>query len=178
MRNWNLTPSTTRHSWRLVALALAALLVLAPAAQAQAQEPAAPIEQQMTAEQFKAAGLDRLDPEQLANLNQWLNRTIEAEAGKAVETAKQDARNESRGFLDFGSKEPIKTRISGEFRGFAKGRSYTLENGQVWQQMDNATLAGVRKDQPGVTISPSVIGNLWFLAVDGYNARAKVQRIK
>ena len=164
MRNWNLTPSTTRHSWRLVALALAALLVLAPAAQAQAQEPAAPIEQQMTAEQFKAAGLDRLDPEQLANLNQWLNRTIEAEAGKAVETAKQDARNESRGFLDFGSKEPIKTRISGEFRGFAKGRSYTL--------------AGVRKDQPGVTISPSVIGNLWFLAVDGYNARAKVQRIK
>ncbi|HSM11610.1 MAG TPA: hypothetical protein VK827_08580, partial [Lysobacter sp.] len=136
------------------------------------------IEQQMTAEQFKAAGLVRLDPEQLANLNQWLNRTIEAEAGKAVETAKKDARNESRGFLDFGSKEPIKTRISGEFRGFAKGRSYTLENGQVWQQMDNATLAGVRKDQPGVTISPGMIGNLWFLAVDGYNTRAKVQRIK
>ena len=176
MRNWNLTSSSTRRSWRLVPLALAALLVLAPAVHA--QQPVAPIEQQMTAEQFRAAGLDRLDAQQLANLNAWLNRTIEAETVKAAETAKQDARKESRGFLDFGSKEPIKSRISGEFRGFGKGRSYTLENGQVWQQMDDATLAGVRKDQPGVTITPGLIGNLWYLAVDGYNTRAKVQRVK
>ena len=34
----------------------------------------APIERQMSPEQFKAAGLDKLSPEELANLNAWLAR--------------------------------------------------------------------------------------------------------
>ena len=158
-------------------LLFAALLVLAPCAFAQSiQNP--PIQQQMTPAQFKAAGLDKLNAEQLANLNAWLNGTIQAEASKAAVTAKKQVEDDNRGFLNFGSIEPVVGKIAGEFRGFGKGRSYTLENGQIWQQMDDATLAGVRLDQPGVTIAPSLIGNLWFLAVDGYNTRAKVQRIK
>ena len=69
-------------------------------------------------------------------------------------------------------------RIAGEFRGFGSGRSYTLDNGQVWQQIDDASLAGVRMTNPAVKITPSLIGNAWYLAIDGYNTRAKVQRIK
>lgn len=176
MRNWNLTPPSTHRSWRMVPLALAALLVLAPAVQA--QEQAARIEQQMSAEQFMAAGLDRLDPEQLANLNAWLNRAIDARTDQAVATAKQQVKEESRGLMNFGGSEPITGRISGEFRGFAKGRSYTLDNGQVWQQTDSASLTGVRMDAPEVKITPSIVGNVWYMTVGGYNTRAKVERVQ
>lgn len=177
MRYWNPTLSTHR-SWRTVPLVVAALLVLVLAPAVQAKEPAAPIEQQMSAEQFRAAGLDRLDPEQLANLNAWLNRAIDAQTSKAVATAKQQVKEESRGLMNFGGSEPIIGRINGEFRGFAKGRSYTLENGQVWRQTDNATLTGVRLDAPGVKITPSIVGNTWYMSVGSYNTRAKVERVK
>lgn len=155
-------------------LALGLLLAFAPCAFAQD----AAIERQMTPEQFKAAGLDQLNAEELANLNAWLNRTLDAETTKAAETAKSAVEEENRGFLNFGSREPIVARMSGEFRGFGMGRSYTLDNGHVWQQEDAATLAGVRLDSPQVRITPSLIGNLWYMAVDGYNTRAKVKRIK
>lgn len=176
MRNWNLTPSSIHRSWRLAPLALAALLLLAPAVQA--QPPAVPIEQQMTPEQFRAAGLDRLDPGQLQALNAWLNRAIHAETSKAAAAAKQQVKDENRGFMNFGGSEPIIGRLTGEFRGFAKGRSYVLDNGQVWQQTDNASLTGVRLQAPEVKITPGMVGNVWYLAVGRYNTRAKVERVK
>ena len=83
----------------------------------------------------------------------------------------------NRGFFDFGSTEAIESSIVGEFNGFAKGRKYTLENGQVWEQIEPATLAGVRKTNPEVTIKPGIINN-WFLKIEGYNTAAKVRRIK
>lgn len=158
-------------------LLLAALLALAPAAFAQ-QATGLPIERQMTPEQFKAAGLDQLSAEQLSKLNAWLNRTLETETTKAAETAKKKIQDDNRGFFNFGSTEPVVARIEGDFRGFGNGRSYTLDNGQVWQQIDGASLAGVRKTSPAVKITPSLIGNAWYLAIDGYNTRAQVRRVK
>jgi hypothetical protein len=144
------------------------------------QEAAAPsrIEQQMTPEQFRAAGLDRLTPEQLANLNAWLNRTLVAETQKAAAWAKQKVQDDSRGFLSFGSSEPILSRVSGEFRGFAQGRRHVLANGQEWEQVDAASLAGVRLAEPEVKIIPSMVGNAWYMQVGKYGTRAKVRRIK
>ena len=156
-----------------VSLALAALLAIAPAAHAQP-----PIERQMTPEQFKAAGLDKLSPQELANLNAWLDNTLEVETTKAAQLAKDKVETENRGFLSFGKSDPIVARIVGEFRGFARGRSWTLDNGQVWEQMDTASLAGVRKTDPQVKIAPSVIGNNWFMQIEGYNTRASVRRVK
>lgn len=164
---------------RIIPLALAGLLALAPVVHAQdaaSREPAR-IERQMTAEQFRAAGLDRLTPEQLAQLNAWLNRTLVVEADRAAASAEKRVKDENRG-LGPGASEPIESRISGEFRGFDKGRDYALDNGQVWQQTDTASLAGVRLDQPRVRITPGRFGNVWYLSVEGYNTRAKVQRIK
>lgn len=159
-------------------LALALMLALAPCAYAQQPTQNLPIQQQMTPAQFKAAGLDKLNAEQLANLNAWLNGTIQAEASKAAITAKKQVEDDNRGFLNFGSIEPVVGKIAGEFRGFGRGRSYTLENGHVWQQMDDASLAGVRLNNPQVKITPSLIGNVWYMQVQGYNTRAKVLRIK
>lgn len=158
--------------------ALAFVLLSAIAAPLLAQQPARPIEQQMTPEQFRAAGLDKLDATELANLNAWLNRTLDTETSKAAAQAKKAVVEESRGFFHFGSDEPIRSRIPGQFRGFASGRNYTLENGQVWKQIDDASLAGVRLTDPQVVVQPSLVGNAWYLQVEGYNTRAKVQRVK
>lgn len=157
---------------------LAALLVMAPCAFAQQPSQKPPIEQQMTPAEFKAAGLDQLNAAQLSNLNAWLNGTIQTEVTKAATTAKKQVEDDNRGFLNFGSSEPVVGKISGEFRGFGKGRSYTLDNGQVWQQTDDTTLAGVRLSNPQVKINPSLVGSVWYLQVHGYNTRTKVQRVK
>ena len=151
----------------------ALLFVAAPVA---AQQPA--IQAQMTPEEFKAAGLDKLSAEELARLNAWLGRTIEVETGKAAAQAKQQVEDENRGFFSFGSSEPVTGRIVGEFRGFARGREYTLDNGQVWRQTDATSLSGVRGADRTVRITPSLVGNAWYMAVEGYNTRAKVERIK
>ena len=168
----NSTDTTRSRSLRLVLFAV--LLALAPGTFA--QQPS--IQQQMTPAQFKAAGLDQLNPEQLANLNAWLDGTIQAEASKAAITAKKQVEDDNRGFLNFGSIEPVVSKISGEFRGFAKGRSYTLDNGQVWQQIDGATLVGARLANPEVRMTPSLVGNTWYMQVGKYNTRAKVYRTK
>lgn len=157
-------------------LALAALLACAMPAFAQGTTP--PIEQQMSADEFKAAGLDKLSPAELARLNAWLGRTIVSETSKAAAVAKKQVEDDSRGFFNFGSEEPITSRIAGQFNGFDAGRTYTLENGQVWKQTEAATLAGVHLTNPEVKIKPGMIGNAWYLQIQGYNTRAKVQRVK
>ncbi|NEK65771.1 MAG: hypothetical protein G3W67_25780, partial [Xanthomonas perforans] len=84
------------------------------------------LQSQMSAEQFKAAGLDKLDAGELAALNDWLQGKVAKEAAVVVEQAKEAGRQEvivkNRGFFDFGSNEPIESNIVGEFKGFSKGR--------------------------------------------------------
>lgn len=158
------------------------LLALATAAWGQ-QTPlrTANVEQQMSADEFKAAGLDKLSAQELAALNAWLQRAVAQETAKVAETAKEEGRKEvkekNRGFFAFGSAEPIVSSIAGEFNGFAKGRKYTLENGQVWEQIESASLAGVRKTNPKVRITPGLLNN-WYMKLDGYNTMAKVRRVE
>ena len=158
-------------------LAIALLLAcLSPIASAQSTQPA--IEKQMTPQQFKAAGLDKLSADELANLNVWLGRTLDTQTAKAATETKQRIEHENRGFLTFNSDEPITAHINGDFRGFDKGRIYTLDNGQVWQQIDSAQLPGIRLANPEVRIKPALMGNTWYMAVSHYNTRAQVKRIK
>ena len=88
-----------RRSIRLHSLIVCAAVAFMSCAFA--QQP--PIERQMTPEEFKAAGLDKLTPEELARLNAWLGRTISSEADKAAQAATEKVKHESRGFFDFGS---------------------------------------------------------------------------
>ena len=157
------------------------VFALAPIAWGQQAPMTSNVEQQMSADEFKAAGLDKLSAQELAALNAWLQHKVVQETTKAVETAKEEGRKEvkekNRGFFDFGSAEPISSSIVGEFKGFSNGRKYTLDNGQVWEQIEPASLEGVRKTNPKVSIRPGVFNN-WFMRIDGYNTAAKVRRIK
>ena len=161
---------------RLPALALALALFALPLA-ASAQQ-AKPIEQDMTPQEFKAAGLDKLSPDELAKLNAWLGRRIETATTTAEALTKDRIEHENRGFLPFGSSEPIEARLEGEFRGFQRGREYTFDNGHVWRQVDDTMLVGVRRSNPVVKLTPSRIGRVWYMAVEGSNTRAKVERVR
>jgi hypothetical protein len=163
---------------RIIAIALlCALPALAAAQPAPQPSDQRPIEQRMTPEQFRAAGLDKLSPEELAALNAWLRGTLQAETTRAAAEAEQKVKDVNRGFFDFGSADPIVARMVGEFRGFQKGQHYTLDNGQVWEQTEAARLAGVKLANPEVAITPGVLG-VWWMKVGNYNTRAKVRRIK
>ncbi len=143
------------------------------------------LQQQMSPQEFKAAGLDKLSATELATLNRWLQGKVEAATTEAVAAVREEAREEgrqevivkNRGFFDFGSKEPITGVLEGEFRGFGKGRIYTLDNGQTWEQTDATTLAGVRKTSPKVSMKPGLLG-VWYMKVEGVNTQAKVRRTK
>lgn len=181
-------------------LTLALFLPLGAAAQQAA--PATDLKQQMSPVEFKAAGLDKLSAGELAQLNAWLNHAVdtqsaaasaqaraeaeqaraEAERARAqVATAREAGRKDvveaNRGFLTFGSDEPIESSISGQFDGFGKGRKWTLANGQVWQQADAATLEGVHRTDPKVSIKPGMFG-AWYMRIEGFNTSASVKRIK
>jgi hypothetical protein len=199
-----------RHPLRKWSVLLLAIALVAFASVAGAQSPdEATLEQKMTPEEFKAAGLDKLDAGELAALQQWIQRQQTQAAGTAAvapaaaaagatvaagtatlsaaeierireegrEQGRNEVKQESRGFFDFGSEEPIKSTLVGQFRGFGKGNKYTLANGQVWEQIEPARLDGVKKTDPAVTIKPGIF-NVWFLRIDGYGTAAKVRRIK
>ena len=153
---------------------LLALLLLLPCAAA-AQDA---LQDKMTPAEFKAAGLDKLSARELAALNAWLQGKVVEETRRVAVETRKEVEEEHRGFFDFGSSDPVVARLKGEFAGFENGRRYVLENGQEWRQVDNAKLHGVRRTNPQVTIRPSLIGNAWYLTVEGYNTRTKVQRIK
>ena len=165
---------------RLFCFSLLALALYPGHALAQ-RSNTADLQQQMSPEQFRAAGLDKLSPAELAALNAWLQGRVEHSISQVREQALEEGRQEvivrHRGFLSFGSDEPIVAVLPGRFSGFAKGRQYLLDNGQVWEQTDDARLSGASGNDRQVRISPGLMG-AWYLQVDGINTRAKVRRVK
>ncbi|HDS1559033.1 hypothetical protein NJH49_12185 [Stenotrophomonas maltophilia] len=168
---------------RLLACAAVLLSLSAPALAQRVVE--GDLQQQMSPAEFKAAGLDKLSAAELASLNRWLQGKVEAAATEAVAAVREEAREEgrqevirkNRGFFDFGSKEPITGVLQGEFRGFGKGRVYSLDNGQQWEQTDATSISGVRRQSPKVSITPGMLG-VWYLKVEGVNTQPKVRRTK
>ena len=128
------------------------------------------LEERMTYAEFKAAGLEKLTPEELAALNGWL-------AGKSTIAA--TPAQDTRGFEGRASTAgAVVSSISGPFKGWkGKGDRFTLANGQVWEVTDSGTRLSVSLDNPTITIERGML-DAWFLRVDGYNARARVKRVK
>lgn len=156
-----------------ILLALVVFISLSGLALAQADTP---IQERMSAEQFKAAGLDKLSAEELASLNAWMqsnDKKIEA----AVKTAVKSERAQQVGFLQRDERTEIVSHIVGQFDGWQGGTQFVLDNGQTWVQAETGSLSGVHLKNPKVTIRPGMMSN-WTLKVEGYNSTVKVRRIK
>ncbi len=140
------------------------------------------LQSQMSAEQFKAAGLDKLNASELAALNDWLQGKVAKEAAVVVEQAKEAGRQEvivkNRGFFDFGSKEPIESTLVGEFRGlFRRGASTRWRTISSGSRPMLPACPVCARTPPKVKIKPGLVG-VWYLQIEGYNTPAKVRRIK
>jgi hypothetical protein len=132
------------------------------------------VEEQMSSRDFKAAGLEKLSPAELAALNSWI-RSNPSTTGAVYNRAAED--RVRVGFNDSESRDVVTSNIVGEFKGFSGGSTFKLDNGQVWQ-VESGELVGIKAmTNPKVTIRPGLVGG-WRLQVDGYNSVAKVKRVQ
>ena len=88
------------------------------------------VRQLMSDAEFRAAGLEKLSAEELAQLNAWLIRYTagDAEVLRASNKAVRKAQKSHE----------IVARIQGDFQGWTGKTIFRLDNGQVWKQrLDN-----------------------------------------
>ena len=158
---------------RLTVVALVLFSLVAGSALAQQFST---LEERMTYADFKAAGLEKLTPEELAALNSWLASKA---SGTGTGTVSAKPAQDMRGFEGReGSTEDVVSTIPGTFRGWkGPGDRFTLANGQVWVVTGGTSRFSVSLDNPTVTIEKGLL-SAWYLRVEGYNARAGVKRVK
>ena len=129
------------------------------------------LQQRMSDAEFKAAGLDKLSPQELANLDSWLSTH-----GK-VTTKLVDTNGKPVFYADKSERVKFNAHIVGHFGGWHGQDEFTLDNGQVWKQADTSKVSCLSSNNPKVTIRRSLMGN-WMMAVDGCNDTTSVVRTK
>ncbi|MBN8922143.1 MAG: hypothetical protein BGP10_17305 [Rhodanobacter sp. 68-29] len=157
------------------------VLLAAVAAAAQAQS-APSLQQSMGSAAFRQAGLDKLSPQELHALEQWLSAHPDAmvpppsqASSAAVAANRSSSHPDARAAKAEPARTVIASRVAGRFGGWQRGTVLTLENGQRWQVVDDSSLSpGKPLDAPAVTIKPGMVGG-WLLKVEGYNASARVK---
>lgn len=160
---------------RLPVVVLLSLAAFAPGGSAHAAETFSTLEERMTDEEFRAAGLDRLSAEELANLNAWLARrnvsTRPAPAGGS-QGFKPDGL-----FGDSGDRGRVVSRATSDQDEIGVGTIVALENGQSWRITDgNLSLSGGLAGRT-VTVEPAMMGS-WLLKVEGYNRALRATRVR
>ncbi|HET7459902.1 MAG TPA: hypothetical protein VFJ82_01590 [Longimicrobium sp.] len=118
----------------------------------------------MTAAEFRASGLSKLTPAELAALNAWLSRF--AQAVTQVSNGTPAAAE---------TPAVIETRIDGDFQGWEGETIFKLQNGQIWQQSTYAYKYSY-KYNPRVVIYRSGAG--YRMQVDGVDGTIGVRRLR
>ncbi len=128
--------------------------------QSSEREPSSKVLQDMmTAEEFKAAGLEKLSSEELKNLNAWLQGFREVAETKAAEKATAKAAKMAK-------LEQTLSRVDGTFTGLTGRTIIKLQDGTVWKQanIDDRYRAQVT-DHPAVFVSRGPFG--WKMRIEG-----------
>jgi hypothetical protein len=109
------------------------------------------IQQMMTPEEFKAAGLNKLSPEELQKLDAWLQGYREVTEKTAEKKATARA---SRTKLDL-----LVSRVDGSFEGLTGRTIIRLEDGTVWKQANADDRFRPRvTDHPAAVVIHGVFG--------------------
>ena len=112
-----------------------------------AQETEGSIQQMMSAEEFRAAGLNKLSPEELQKLDAWLQGYRQVAEKKATARAERTK-------LDL-----LVSRVDGSFNGLTGATVIRLEDGTVWRQAnaDDRYRAKVT-DHPAAAVIHGIFG--------------------
>lgn len=151
---------------RFTATALALLLMGAASA-----ADFSTLEERMSQAQFHAAGLDKLSPEELKTLNDWL-RGHETVTTKVVTQSGQPLF-----YPKASEREVVESRIDGTFSGWLGHSVFRLENGQEWTQAESGTFSNGKYDHPKVKVKPMLMGN-WLMYVEPCGCSLRVERTK
>jgi len=140
------------------------------------------LEARMGNTQFRTSGLHKLDPAELRALEQWMaaqTTAAQAPAEAQLAEARAEGRREAAQLRTApeAAPEPVSSTLVGRFEGFRRGREYTLANSQVWKQVGETSMEGVRAEGPAVQIEPARMGG-WWMRVAGYNLRVRVERVR
>jgi hypothetical protein len=130
-------------------LIIGALFILGSARSVWAAEQvlAGSIQQMMSPEEFRAAGLNKLSPDELQKLDAWLQGYREA-TEKVTEK-----KTEQRVTKSFFHHEPIVSRVDGSFAGLRGRTVIKLEDGTVWKQANIDDHAGPSPiEHPGAAV--------------------------
>ena len=119
----------TGRSTLIAYLTFSLLLVLGLVERARAQEAEAGIQKMMTPDEYSAAGLNKLSPEERQKLDAWLHGYREAAETKAAEKATEKAAKSSRAKMDI-----VASRVDGTLGGLTGRTVITLEDGTKWKQ--------------------------------------------
>lgn len=126
------------------------------------------IQKLMDEEQFRAAGLEQLNADQLKQLDGWLKNY--------TATGAEVVKRQSKTVQKVARLEHIAANIDGEFKGWNGNTVFKLDNGQVWQQRLRGRYA-YRADNPKVVISRNKLG-FYRLEVVTTGKKVGVKRIK
>ena len=150
--------------------------------------------QHLTPDERKAAGFDQLSTEQRTLIDRFAKRFAETQASQTIPVAAEKAREEGRAEAraaaleqkkaaiglaprEDDETEVIRTRISGDFRGWTGHTRFTLANDQVWQQdqVDNRFFPLMV--DPEVEIRPSRLGG-WKMTLLKEGLWIRVKRVR
>ena len=148
-------------------------LAFAAAAPAGAQPAYIDIEQLLSADEMREAGLDTLSPKQLAALNRLLRE--KAGTGTAQPPPTAPTPDTERSYIGLDDK-PIRSRVKGEVGGWEPGTVFVLENGQQWKVLKGHMKLRAPMHAPDILVVPGIAGR-WFLQVDEDLPKARVYRI-
>lgn len=154
----------------LQSLLLAGLAVAAGASAADTQD--FDVLKSMSVADFRASGLDKLSDAQIKALDAWFGDYQRQHALTCTGAAPAAAPA-----LAAADTFPMTAHIAGEFHGWSGSTRVTLDNGQVWEQMDDATVTAGRMTNPKVTITRGVF-NSFYISVEGISDSVEVKRIK
>jgi hypothetical protein len=146
----------------LLSIAIAALCPLLTA-----QAATSTLEERMPGDAFHAAGLDKLSPDELKYLNDWL----------AMHGGSTHANGLPEFYPDSGERQAIESHMAGDFRGWRGHTVFTLDNGQKWQQAESGQFSTNPISHPGVKIKPMVLGS-WLMYIDGCGCNLRVKRVE
>ena len=146
----------------LLALVIGALSVTVSAATPK-------LEERMSEAQFNSFGLDKLTPEQLRGLNEWLGTN---------DTAMDDPDRKPVFYPDESKRVAVEANLLGKFSGWGGNTIFRLDNGQEWVQSESGSFTTGTIENARVTIKPKFMGS-WLLTVKNCDGcRVSVRRSK
>jgi hypothetical protein len=130
------------------------------------------LEERMSYKDFTRLGLDKLTPEQMKGLNEWMKAHGGA-CPPGVAGAAGAAPAVGAAAAPAAAKDKYSSRLVGPFKGWEKGTVLHLADGSAWEVRDDEPFIAHASCSPNVTVDKSLVMG-WMLSVEGYNETARV----